>query len=92
MIGKRSYKVVMKKCIRRDGTCWGRSYVHTGVILLSTHTKTRPLTDHEITHTFWHEVMHCMLHQMGHPLWNNEVFVDSIGKNLGSIIKTAKFN
>lgn len=43
------------------------------------------------TVTFWHEVMHGILHDMGHKLYNNEVFVDAVAQRIAQVIKTARF-
>jgi hypothetical protein len=90
-IGHYTYKVVMKKRINRSGTCWGRSYLGPRVIHLATHPKKRALTEAEITVTFWHEYAHCMLYQMGHPLWQDEAFCDMLGESLERTLSTAKF-
>lgn len=90
-IGKYTYTVEIVKRIKKDGTCWGRSYIYQNRIKLSTHTASRALTPAEIEATFWHEVMHCMLHDMGHSLWNDEAFVNAVGENLQTIIATATF-
>ncbi|CAB4241152.1 hypothetical protein UFOVP228_10 [uncultured Caudovirales phage] len=90
-IGRYTYKVVMKKRINKSGTCWGRAYVHDRIIHLATHIPKRALTEAEITTTFWHEVMHCVLYDMGHALWKDEAFVSAVSENLFRIISTVKF-
>lgn len=39
--------------------------------------------------TFWHELLHAALHDMGHPLRDNEHFVDSLGERLAYATRTA---
>jgi hypothetical protein len=90
-IGAHTYMVVFRKRINKAGTCWGRAYVHDRVIHLATHIPGRALTDEEIFVTFWHEVMHCMLYDMGHHAWKDEAFVNAIAENMTRIIATAKF-
>jgi hypothetical protein len=41
--------------------------------------------------TFWHEVMHCVLHEMGNPLWKDEKFVTAFSQRLNQVVYTAKF-
>jgi hypothetical protein len=40
--------------------------------------------------TFWHEVTHAILHDMGNPLWKNEQFVTQFSKRLNQVVQTAK--
>lgn len=90
-IGAHTYTVVFRKRINRSGTCWGRAYVHDRVIHLATESNKGKLTESEIVVTFWHEVMHCILYDMGHALWKDEAFVNAMAENLTHIIATAKF-
>lgn len=41
------------------------------------------------TQTFWHELLHAALHDMGHPLYDNELFVDALAKRLATASLTA---
>lgn len=40
--------------------------------------------------TFWHEVTHAILYDMGDPRWNDEKFVTAFSKRLNQVINTAK--
>jgi hypothetical protein len=44
------------------------------------------------SNTFWHEVTHAILHDMGDPLWKDESFVTRFSDRLDKLIKTAKFD
>jgi hypothetical protein len=44
-----------------------------------------------MVHTFWHEVMHAILHDMGSPKWRDEKFVDAIGRRLAGVVASARF-
>jgi hypothetical protein len=44
----------------------------------------------EVSDTFWHEVTHAILHDMGHPLWSNEKFVTRFANRLNEVVNTAK--
>ena len=90
-IGAFTYKVVMKRKLSKTGTCWGRSYLGPRVIHLAKRNGNRALTKAEITSTFWHEYAHCMLYQMGHPLWKDEAFCDMFGESVEQTLRTAKF-
>jgi len=41
--------------------------------------------------TFWHEVTHAILHDMGSKLYNNEKFVNGFSDRLNKVVLTAKF-
>lgn len=41
-------------------------------------------------HTFWHEASHAMLNVMGHRLYSNEQFVDTLGGLIAQINESAK--
>lgn len=70
-----------------------------GFVKYDTHTisiaKKSPVTGAytpvERENTFWHEVTHAILHDMGHPLRNNEEFVIRFSTRLSKAIRTARF-
>ena len=41
-------------------------------------------------HTFWHEVTHAILKDMGHRLEGSEDFVDNFARRLNDVVHTAK--
>jgi len=45
----------------------------------------------ERANTFWHELTHAILHDMGNDLTHNEKFVTAFADRLDQAIKTAKF-
>jgi len=40
---------------------------------------------------FWHEALHCILHFMGHPLNNDETFVDVMSGVFHQILITSEY-
>ena len=90
-IGAFTYKVQIKKKLNRSGHCWGRSYLGPRVVVLATHGSKGALTKAEMVATFWHEYAHCLLYQMGHPLWKDEAFCDMFGESMYQTLRTAKF-
>ena len=46
--------------------------------------------DTERCTTFWHEVTHAILYDMGHRLWSNEDFVTQFSTRLSKAIRTAR--
>jgi hypothetical protein len=45
----------------------------------------------ERSNTFWHELTHAILYDMGNELTHNEKFVSAFADRLNQAIKTAKF-
>lgn len=50
----------------------------------------RSFKSEEIDDTFWHEVTHAILKDMGHKLWDNERFVTRFARRLTEVVNTAK--
>lgn len=51
-----------------------------------------PLKLSALEDTFWHELTHAILHDMGeHQLNNRESFVEEFARRLSSAIRTARF-
>ena len=44
----------------------------------------------DVADTFWHEIVHCILHDMKHPLEVNERFVTKFANRLTTAINSAK--
>jgi len=51
----------------------------------------KSFTPQQINDTFWHEVTHAILHDMGSPLYKNEKFVDGFSSRLNNVVLTARF-
>ena len=90
-IGTLRYKVAVQRHTR-VGTM-GKVQYHEQLITVATHSarsgrKFRPQEVHE---TFWHEVTHGVLYEMGHPFWRNEKFVTRFASLLTRAIETARF-
>ncbi len=61
-------------------------------VTIATHSglNDRSFKQEEIDDTFWHEVTHAILKDMGHSLWNNERFVTRFANRLTEVVNTAK--
>jgi hypothetical protein len=61
-------------------------------ISIATHSglNNRSFKQEEMDDTFWHEVTHAILKDMGHNLWNNERFVTRFANRLSEVVNTAK--
>jgi hypothetical protein len=90
-LGDAHYGVSIKRSLPRG--IWGRCWLDSHHIEIATHwqRKPRPTTGSRGTGvTFWHEVTHAILHDMGNALYNDEAFVTAFSKKLGQVIETSE--
>ena len=85
-LGKDAYRIRLAPVV---GTLRGRTHPVMRTIELSTHYRGAPRVAIDIAETFWHETTHCILYDMGHPLWSDEAFVTAFSKRLNQIVHTA---
>lgn len=60
-------------------------------ICLYTHSHGRAVTVPQANETFWHELTHAILYEMGKPIKQEERFVRTFAKLLSQAVNTAKF-
>lgn len=90
-IGKTVYKVKRPHTVQ-DPASYGRTYFDDKVVELAVYDKFgNKFSVDEVDNTFWHEVTHAILYDMGHNLWDNEVFVTAFANRLSDAIDSAKF-
>lgn len=64
---------------------------HIEIALRSSKTE-RPFNNNEVHETFWHELTHAILHDMGRDTLNrDERFVEEFSSRLHKAIKSARF-
>lgn len=68
----------------------GKVFYDLQAIQIATHRKRKPRADEAQAETFWHEVTHAILHDMGCSLTNDEMFVTEFSKRLNQVIHTAR--
>jgi hypothetical protein len=91
-VGNRWYSVEIVETMERRATM-GHTYYRNGAIEVATKsnvTSQKYSTD-EISDTFWHELTHAILYDMGSGLYKNEKFVTRFANRLSKAINTAKF-
>lgn len=93
-VGKKWYSVEVVEAMlhRRD---MGRTFYPESCIRLgkTSNVTGRKFTKDELADTFWHELVHAILEDMGqHELNKNEAFVTQFANRLTVAIKTAKFD
>ena len=91
-VGRRLYKINQVKQL--DDGLMGEVDYDTKEIAVATHSSLsgRRFKREEVMDTFWHELVHAILADMGeHQLNNNERFVTRFANRLTKAIETAKF-
>jgi len=89
-VGDKKYKVEMHKDLI-DGVAIGAINFGARMIALSTHSEGKKLAQAEVSNSFWHELTHAILEDMGHDLTDNERFVRAFANKLSDAIDSAKF-
>ena len=91
-IGTRRYKVVVQQHVAPAGLM-GQVDYNSCLITVATHSSRsgRKFRHTEVHDTFWHEVTHGILKEMGHHLWRSERFVTRFANLLTRAIESARF-
>lgn len=91
-VGTKLYSVDVVESMRRKHTM-GRTYYDMERIEIAKRSNAtgRAYTVDEMDDTFWHELTHAILHDMGHRLYNDEKFVTEFAGRLAKAIKSAQF-
>jgi hypothetical protein len=90
-IGPHCYTVEVVRHLRRwrmGSIDYRQKLITVGTISALT---ARPYQPGEVRDTFWHEVTHGILYEMGHVLAHNEGFVSEFASMLTRAIETARF-
>ncbi len=89
-IGKTKYEIEPIPGTIKPG-CLGYISYDDKTIMVSTHKNGRQRSDYAVAHTFWHEMVHGILYDMGSRLEADEKFVDQFARRLSDAIRSAKF-
>jgi predicted SprT family Zn-dependent metalloprotease len=92
-VGDRWYSVEIVETMQRKATM---GYVYYGTGKIEVATKSNAVEDwnyskEEMSETFWHELTHAILYDMGSSMYKNERFVTRFANRLAKAINTAKF-
>ena len=92
-VGKKWYTVTKRLTHKINGKhVWGGISYDDADIRVGTHRSNgRPLPEKEIDTTFWHELTHAILEDMGSKLEADEKFVDAFSTRLSNAVRSAKF-
>lgn len=91
-VGDRWYSVEIVETMERRAQM-GYVYYGTGLIEVAKRSNVtdRAYSTAEVSDTFWHELTHAILYDMGSSLHSNEKFVTRFANRLSKAINTAKF-
>jgi hypothetical protein len=91
-VGKRLYTINQRRKPRRRRTVGEVNYrdQYIDVVTHSNYTG-RAFKTEELSDTFWHELTHAILYEMGNPLHNDEAFVTQFSGLLNKAVLSAKF-
>ena len=92
-VGKVNYAVLQP--LEMDKAAWRGSIKYSDAIIKVSkqcNVTKKAYTPKERAKTFWHEVTHGILHDMGHPLADSEQFVESFALRLNNAIHSARFD
>jgi hypothetical protein len=92
-IGKTKYPVLQPFALIPPTHAGSVTYGHSIRVAYNMRTSGRlaPRSQRQRSETFWHEVTHAILHDMGHKLESNEKFVTAFSQRLNDAIRSAKF-
>lgn len=87
-LGAKKYRV---KRVSDRGTVLGTAYSPLGLITIQTKFDGKDIPEDSIEQTFFHELVHCILDDIGEPgKSQNEQFVQAFSVLLHQFYKTAK--
>jgi len=89
-VGRKTYVITRPHTIQ-DPASYGRTYYDENRIEIARFdNQGNTFEQEEIDDTFWHELTHCILYDMGHPLCDSERFVTAFANRLSQAVNSAK--
>ena len=88
-VGTKKYKVERVEVI---AGCRGDVTYEANTIRIASRSAGYAYTANEQYNTFWHELTHAILHEMGHELSRNEKFVTEFADKLSGAVDSARFD
>jgi predicted SprT family Zn-dependent metalloprotease len=89
-VGKHTYTINRPQTVQ-DPASYGRTYFdekRIDIAVFDNHGNA--FEPAEVDDTFWHELTHVILYDMGHDLWDNERFVTAFANRLCDAVNSAK--
>lgn len=88
-VGRTRYAVEQLRTLPRG--MLGQTDYDTRTIKIATHSAGKRVAKNEVSDTFWHELTHAILKDMGVPEYSNERFVRRFASRLNNAINSARF-
>jgi len=89
-VGRKTYVITRPHTIQ-DPASYGRTYYDENRIEIARFdNQGNTFEQEEIDDTFWHELTHCILYDMGNQLHRDERFVTAFSRRLSEAILSAK--
>jgi hypothetical protein len=89
-VGKKTYEITRPQTVQ-DPAAYGRTYFDENRIEIARFDNNgNAFEQGEIEDTFWHELTHTILYDMGHDLCANERFVTAFANRLSDAVNSAK--
>ena len=90
-LGKRTYTVQVLPTMGRSGIM-GSTYFESARIEIGKRSKITGVAykQEDVSDTFWHELTHAILNDMGSKLQRDETFVTAFANRLNQAVSTAK--
>ena len=90
-VGRTKYKVLVNSEELEEDAMGAINFGLKIILIRTQFDDGKRVAKEEISNSFWHEMTHAVLFDMGHELYNNEVFVRSFANKLSDAIDSAKF-
>lgn len=91
-VGQRWYKVSVVNKMSQHGMMGSTNYNTAQITVAERSTITnKRYKSEQMSDTFWHELTHAILKDMGHRLESNEKFVCDFSSRLNNAILSARF-
>lgn len=93
MVGNNRYGIHQVKVMPKKGIM-GATWYDEKAIVIATHSNVRNVRykKEEVYDTFWHELTHAILKDMGSKLEGDEKFVTAFSQRLTKAITSARFD
>jgi hypothetical protein len=90
-VGEKWYSIEVVEAMQEHGMLGEVNYPAQKIKVSTTHNK-RKLAKDDVQDTFWHELIHAILYDMGrYKLTKDEVFVTGLSSRLHKAIASARF-
>jgi len=90
-VGYDTYQIVRSDKVDAPSAVGRTHFLLREIELAKRDARGNKFAQEEVENAFWHELTHCILYDMNHPLSHNESFVNAFANRLTNTINSAKF-